>query len=270
MMKKFIAVFGGISAICVCTACGNSSQNINDMNKVEETTIETEIKTESVTQPETETQSANSAFYSVEYDHFFNEGPVEYQDYFNPDLKFSINLSNGKVSHKMDETEIYFCQSKYFRDRYDALKSWVESCGRTEEDIYCLYTDVELTNLTGEDIIYTIANWIVYQMVETDQGTACEFLTLSPSYNYVDSQDNSMKYYEMEMKAGETKEFRIAFVVDKEEYFRETGMYFDEEHTDNIYLGFTGDEPLVSVGINGEYAPNDSEDLKLLKIPVKR
>ena len=268
MKNKFTIVICFITMLSfTCAACGNSKQSSQDMNRVAETTIKQEVETESTVPAETETYSANSAVYSVDQGHFLEKGPVEYQDYFYPDLKMSINLSNGNVSHKMDEAETYFCQSEYFKERYQSLKGWIESQGQSEDDIYCLYTDVELTNMTNNDIIYSIANWTVYQIVKTDSGEACMFLSLTPSYDYVGASDVSMKYYEMPMKAGETKQFRIAFVIDKQEYFNTTGKYFDELDTDNIYLNFTGDTPIIS-DVNGPYAPNDSEDLKLLKVPI--
>lgn len=271
MKRKFITILPiFLTAAFICTACNTSVQSNHDINYIEETTIKSEIKTESVTQSETETHAENSAFYSVNYDHFFDEGPIEYQDYFHPELKFSISLSNGKVSHKMDESEDYFWQSFFLIDHYENIKRRIESEGRSKEDLYCLYIDVELTNKTSNDIIYSIENWNVFQIVKTELGDACEFLASFPCYNYHEALYDGPEYYEMEMKADETKKFRVVFVIDKEEYFDETGMYFDEEHTDNLYLSMTGDESLISTGINGEYAPNDSENLKLLKILVNK
>lgn len=249
MKKRLICIAG---MLFVCTGCQRG--DVSQMTSVEQVIKQEETEKQTIAVKEPETKGENSAFYSTNQDKFIESGPIEYQDYFCPEFRFTINVSQGRVSQKMSPEEIYFSQSEYFADRYASMTDWMETLGWSEEQVYCLYFDVELTNRSGMDITYSIANWKIERLENTEYGNLCMHSAISPAYDMKPAEQDDLVYYEMDMKDGETKKFRVAFVLDDSEYYTTTGRHYTLETSGSFYLSMTGDCRCIYGGAGIDYS----------------
>ena len=258
-----------ILSICVIAGCAKKEDN--EYVGVGEKVTTDEIKDMEQQQTEKATEDDYSidkemVQYYIDDSHFYNsDDGISFALENETEEKFNINILDAYISDNLESFGEYF-EDDIIKGEIEEAKKSLDRKGYNDEDITYMCVEVELTNISKEDIYLCMNLYLqvftrIYDESGKDFGLTDRYIDMATAYTefWYDSskkENEEGEYYFVTLSSGETITTKCVYILRKE--------FSDDE----LYLKLHVDEGEYNTKYNCVFPPN-AETTKFLKINLR-